>query len=239
MRLEAGDTVVFSARVIPGNERRVHDLFGALLRRGVRVISRADRPKVHASGHAHRGELTRMMDLVRPTRFIPVHGTLHHLFRHAELARSVGIEDVCVIENGDIAELTKHSLEKVGRTDVGRVLTSERVVVPDEVLAERRQLAQRGAVTVTLIVDGSNTLAAPPVIVALGVLAAAENDVIEIARKAAVGSFERHVQEGAGEEALCDAVRLAVRASIEAEVGTRSRVVVALSRLHGKRAGEA
>lgn len=231
MRLEAGDAVVFSARVIPGNERRVHDLFGALLRRGVRVISRAHRPKVHASGHAHRGELTRMMDLVRPKRFIPVHGTLHHLFRHAELARSVGIEDVCVIENGDVAELTKDSLAKVGRVDVGRVLASERVVVPDEVLTERRQLAQRGAVTVTLIADEKNVLVVPAVIVALGVLTAREADVLDRARKAAAGSFARLVQEGATDDGIRDGVRLAVRAAIEDEVSTRTRVIVTLSRV--------
>jgi ribonuclease J len=130
--------------VIPGSERAVHEVIAGLLRRGVRVVSRAHEPKIHASGHAHRGELVRMMELVRPRGFVPVHGTLHHLHRHADLARSQGISDVLVAENGDVIAVDEDPLRKTGRALTGRVFADDRRTVPTEVLDERRKLARAG-----------------------------------------------------------------------------------------------
>lgn len=228
LRLDEGDAVLFSSRVIPGNERAVHDVFAGFLRRGIKVISRPHRPKIHASGHAHRGELVRMMELIRPQSFIPLHGTLHHLFRHADLAREQGISEVLVMENGDVVKVSSRvPLRKHGRVASGRVFACDKSVVPSEVLDERRALAQRGAVTVTLLTDRNGKLVADPTIIALGVLSPRERDVLVLAKNAARKSYERLRDAGTFEEAaLLETVRLAVRAAIEQEVATKTQVFV-------------
>lgn len=100
LKLEAGDTVVLSSRVIPGNERVVFNMMNDFLRLGVEVKSRITDPDIHTSGHAARDEQRRMIEWVQPKSFVPLHGTLHHLRRHGELARSLGVTDTVVVEDG-------------------------------------------------------------------------------------------------------------------------------------------
>src|SRR5690606_38553661 len=110
MEIEAGDDVILSSRIIPGNERGEFEMMADLLRRGVHLHSRISDPDVHTSGHAGRSEQLRMLELTRPRAFLPVHGTLHHLLRHAELARSWGVAETLVIENGRVARFDGASL---------------------------------------------------------------------------------------------------------------------------------
>ncbi len=107
LRLDAGDTVILSSRIIPGNDRPVFDMMADLLRAGVELVTRITDRRVHASGHAHRDEQRRMIELTRPRAFLPLHGTLHHLMRHAELAREEGVAEVLVAENGEVVELER------------------------------------------------------------------------------------------------------------------------------------
>lgn len=114
IRFRRGDTVILSARFIPGNERVIHEMINNISRWGVNVIT----PKglsIHASGHAHRDELRHMMDLVRPRFFVPIHGEYSFLLRQAELARQAGIENVTVIENGKMLHIEPHRL-RLGQT---------------------------------------------------------------------------------------------------------------------------
>jgi ribonuclease J len=190
LALEAGDAVYLSSRVIPGSERAVHEVIAGLLRRGVRVVSRAHEPKIHASGHAHRGELVRMMDLVRPRGFMPVHGTLHHLHRHADLARAQGITDVVVAENGDVVTVDEAPLRKTGRTTSGRVYADDRRTVPTEVLDERRKLARAGVLVAQLVLDEDGRRVAAPSVTGMGVLTRDEADVLERASAAAARAWD-------------------------------------------------
>lgn len=229
MRLEAGDTVVFSSRIIPGNDRPVFDLYSSLLRQGVHVVSRTTNPGVHASGHAHRGELERMIELVRPSAFVPVHGTLHHLMRHAELARDMGIGDVLVAENGDVVSIRAAGrLEKVGRAPSGRVATFGGDSIPPEVLRERAQLGRSGVALVSIALR-DRVLAAPPVVKTWGVLGALDHDVLVRAGRtvehAVLDWLARHHEAG-----LEDEVRIAVRRVFESQIGARPIVVVSVVR---------
>ena len=146
LKLEPGDHVIFSSRVIPGHEPAVSALESALLRRDGRVTPRSIDPAVHVSGHASRREQTRMIDLVRPEGFVPLHGTLHHLTRHAELARGLGVESALVVENGEVAVLEKETLEQNGRWQAGRVHLAWGRPVAGEVLKERSSLAAEGVI---------------------------------------------------------------------------------------------
>jgi ribonuclease J len=229
MKLEAGDRVVFSSRIIPGNDRAVYDLYGAFLRRGIEVLSRATHPGVHASGHAHRDELTRMIELCCPQAFIPVHGTLHHLFRHAELARSLGVAEVSVIENGDIAEIDcEGAARKVGRTQVGRVFTAGTEPVAPEVLREREKLCRVGVLTVAISLSPQGALTARARVEQSGVLGELDRDVLGRSERAVETAVHDAFKESAPRGELVERVRLAARRTVDAHLGQKPHVIVSV-----------
>jgi ribonuclease J len=121
LRLSEGDTVIFSSRIIPGNELPVLDVISRFERRGIEVITRREHPEVHSSGHGSREEQRSMIRLLQPEAFVPVHGTRHHLRRHAELAREEGVAQIELLENGSVLEVTRDSIAVVDSVPVGRI----------------------------------------------------------------------------------------------------------------------
>lgn len=230
MRLEAGDRVVFSSRIIPGNDRSVYDLYASFLRQGIEVVSRVTHPAVHASGHAHRGELERMIELVRPRAFVPVHGTLHHLFRHAELAREMGVEDVLVAENGDVVAVDREAaLAKRGRVPTGKVSTMRGDPIPPEVLRERALVGRSGVVFVSIALSSAG-LAAPVDVKSMGVVGPLDHDVLVHAGRA-VGEVVRDLLARHHGAALEEEARLTTRRVIESHTGSRPLVLVGVVRV--------
>jgi ribonuclease J len=233
MRLAPDDTVIFSSRTIPGNDRQVVGMMGDFLRSGVRVISRFSHPAIHASGHAHRDEQQHMMELTRPRSFLPVHGTRHHLERHAELAREVGIDDVLVVEDGEVVRVRESApIDTVGRTPTGRVAVAEREEIHVAVLAERQKLGRQGALSVAVVIDAGGRIVGRPAVRAVGVLAAFDADVLELAARAverALGSADERTRRV--DDALSEVTRLAARRCVEAEVHVRPTVLVHLVRV--------
>lgn len=231
-KLEAGDRVLFSSRIIPGNDRAVVELYGALLKLGVEVCSRASHPKLHASGHAYRGEQERMIELVRPRAFMPLHGTVHHLYRHAQLARDMGVDDVLVMENGDIVTLgASQPLSKAGRAPSGRVPTMDGTAIDEDVLRERAQLGRKGILSVALATDGSGTrLLGRPVVAGYGVVGPFDQDVLAAAEDASQRVFEESIAAGEAGDGVQEAVRLAARRVVDAHVGQKPHVLVSLVR---------
>lgn len=138
--LERGDTAVFSARAIPGNEEGIGAVQDHLRAMGVEVVTPADAP-VHVSGHPKRDDLRRMYALVRPRFAVPVHGTVEHLEAHARLARACGVERAVVPEDGDIVRLAAAGSAVVGRVEPRRLAFDGRNLLPwDGVVAEVREL---------------------------------------------------------------------------------------------------
>ncbi|RLB57197.1 MAG: ribonuclease J, partial [Deltaproteobacteria bacterium] len=150
LRLEPGDTVVLSSRVIPGNERAVQCLVGDLLGLGVQLRSRTTDPRLHVSGHGHREELRKMLSLVRPEAFIPLHGTPLHLQHHAALARQVGVGQVLVLRDGEVAHLTVEGIGMATPVPVGKVAMAAGIELDDGVLQQRRILGRCGVVFVVV-----------------------------------------------------------------------------------------
>ncbi|MGA7122740.1 MAG: ribonuclease J [Polyangiaceae bacterium] len=217
--LAAGDVVVMSSRVIPGNETAVVRVMGDLLRRGVELRTGWSDRGVHVSGHAHRDEQRRMIELVRPRAFVPLHGTLHHLFRHAELARELGVAEVCVLENGDVGELDPEGLRKSGHVHAGRIHVFARRVLPHNVLHERAALASHGAAHVVVQVDDRGRLAGDVALATRGVLddvvdahllAAARNEAAASVEELADCALDAVLDEPAVAEAARQAVRRAL-----------------------------
>ncbi len=210
LALGEGDTVVLSSRIIPGREPEVYAIFGDLLRRGVTVRTRATDRGIHVSGHAHRAEQRRMLELVRPRAFIPVHGTRHHLDRHAALAREVGVGEVLVLENGQVGELTASGIARGGTVPAGRVHVFGGRAIPKAVLRDREVLAEGGIVSCAVIV-GADGRARDVRLATRGVLdEGTEAALLADARReviAAVAGLPR----SADDAAIAEAARLAVR----------------------------
>lgn len=170
LRLETGDTVLLSARIIPGKEPHVYGLIDDLLRLGVQVIQRADNPAIHVSGHASRAEQQELIELVRPHTFMPVHGTRYHLTRHAALATSLGVEETVIVENGTVVEFRAEDTA-VGETfEVAPVPTQQRQCLPDVVVRDRMLLGRVGICVATVVLDADGWPAGEPKLLTRGIV---------------------------------------------------------------------
>jgi ribonuclease J len=150
-RIDAGDTVVLSSRVIPGNEKSIYRMIDHLERREAKVIhDDGTQGLIHVSGHGSQEELRLMINLLRPKFFVPVHGDYRHLKRHAELAGAMDIvEKVILLEDGEILDLDKDSANKSGKITVGRVCIDAGGsidVVEDVVIRDRQHISEGGIV---------------------------------------------------------------------------------------------
>jgi ribonuclease J len=148
-KIEPGDTVLLSSRVIPGNEKAIYRVIDHLERRDAKVIhDDGTHGLIHVSGHGSQEELRMMINLVRPKFFIPVHGDYRHLKRHAELATATGVpEKVILLEDGDVLTLDREHAEKTGKVTTGRVCidnNSTADVVEDTVIKDRKHLGEDG-----------------------------------------------------------------------------------------------
>jgi ribonuclease J len=173
IKITPGDTVIISATPIPGNERLVANTINSLFLRGADVIYGRE-AGVHVSGHACREEQKLMINLCKPKFFMPIHGEYRMLVKHAELAVECGVaeENTFVMENGDVLELTKDKGIKTGRVKSGVILidSSRNWQINEEIVEQRRHLAEDGLVTVTLIIDNMRTIHMGPEIGLRGII---------------------------------------------------------------------
>lgn len=227
IQLERGDTVVFSSRIIPGNDRPVFEMMNDLLRLGVRLHTRFSDPTVHTSGHAGRSEQSRMLDWVRPQSFVPVHGTLHHLLRHAELAREVGVPDTLVVENGSPVVVGAE-----GKLVRDEPVTSGRVRVlwggqplDDETRRRRLDMARNGIALVTVQVNEKRRLVAPPTVTTRGV-PRVDDDRIALSRLRVAVAEAMERSRDYRMQGLEEPIRRAVRRELFELTGTRPAIEV-------------
>jgi ribonuclease J len=178
--VEAGDTVVISAKPIPGNELRVHDAINRLARSGAEVLHEDNAP-VHVSGHGRAEELRTILALLRPRAVMPVHGEFRMLAAHAQLAREGGIaeENIVLAENGSVVELSENGVRIVDHVQAGMTFVDGLGVgdVHDVALRDRRRLSEDGVLIVVATLAGSNgrgALTAAPELIARGFGDAAE-----------------------------------------------------------------
>lgn len=152
--LTAGDTVIFSSRTIPGNEKEVGAIVNALIKQGVEVITDRDR-LVHVSGHPRRAELEKMYEWTRPRIAIPVHGEPLHLSHHAALAKRMGVKEVLLATDGDVIRLAPGEPDVVDAIPAARMLKDGVLLVPDadRCVPERRKLGFAGVVSCAIALD--------------------------------------------------------------------------------------
>jgi ribonuclease J len=187
VKLAPGDTVVFSARVIPGNEKAIGRVINHVTRRGAQIVTEHTK-HVHVSGHASQEEIKLIHSLVRPRFFVPVHGEYRHLAEHQRTAERVTAGsarpvEVRLIETGDILRFDDDGATVVGKAATGRVLIDDTRVgeVADEVLRDRRHLAEDGIVLPVIAIRSQDgELARPPEIIARGVVSDATGEALAI-----------------------------------------------------------
>jgi ribonuclease J len=169
IKIREGDTVILSARVIPGNERPIGRIINHLMKRGANVIYEKV-SDIHVSGHASKEELKLMMNLVRPKYFMPIHGEFRHLRYHARLAERSGIprERIFMLENGMVLEITTHDASLSAKVPSGRIYIDGKAAagVEDIVLRDRKRLAHDGIVVVLVGIekDTKKVISGPEVI---------------------------------------------------------------------------
>ena len=163
VELAGGDRVIFSSRMIPGNERAVYDVVNGLVAQGVEVITSRDH-LVHASGHPRRGEVAQMYEWVRPRSVIPVHGQPLHMAAQAELARDFPIGQVVTITNGQMVRLSPGAAEIVDEIPAGRLVKDGRLVLPPQEsgVTDRRRLSFAGIVMLTVTLSRAGDVVHEP-----------------------------------------------------------------------------
>jgi ribonuclease J len=231
LSLGEGDTVIFSSRMIPGNERAIGAVQDNLVRRGVRVMTDSDH-MVHVSGHPARDELRRLYRLVRPRFSVPVHGEWRHLAAHAALATELGIESV-MMEDGDILSLAPGRPEIVDSAPVGRLALDGNRVVPLQggVMAARRRMLFNGIVVGSFAVDESGRLLGKTKVTAPGLFEPADPESERISREFGVAVAELPQALRRDDAALADAAKAALRRCVGKRLGKRPMVDVHLLRV--------
>lgn len=228
IKLEAGDTVILSSRVIPGNERTIARLIDHLYRRGAEVYYEAI-ACVHVSGHAAQDELRIMLNLVRPTYFVPVHGEYRFLVRHCELAREVGVDPngVFLVENGQVLEIDAHGAQLTDPVMAGRVFVDGLAGIEEEVLRDRRHVAEDGLVVVILGLDlQTGQLLSGPDLLSRGFLPSTNGDGFAEAKDVVRALLDELPHESCTDVGVVkEQVRLALRRHFRKTLGRRPVVL--------------
>ncbi|HUB95060.1 MAG TPA: ribonuclease J [Stellaceae bacterium] len=235
--LEAGDTVVFSSRVIPGNDRAIGRLQNALVRIGCEVITDHDR-FVHVSGHPAQDELSRMYRAVRPRIAVPVHGEARHLEAQARLARALAVPETIVTKNGEIVKLAPGPAAVIGEVPVGRLASDGIGLIDagDDAVKDRQRMTFNGAAMATIVLDREGRLAAPPRVSVQG-LRETDGLLDELGAKTAEAIEGMTRGERRDDKAVCEVVRAAVRRVIRAQHRKRPATQVHVIRLDAGRNG--
>ncbi|MCC0175649.1 ribonuclease J [Waterburya agarophytonicola K14] len=180
VRVREGDTIVFSANPIPGNTIGVVNTIDRLMMQGAKVVY-GRREGIHVSGHGAREDHKLMLNLTRPKFFVPVHGEHRMLIEHAGMAKAIGIpeENIVIMKNGHIIELTENSIGINGEVPSGIELVDRAGIVQGDVMKERQQLAEDGVITVATAINYSGELVAPPALHLRGVVTSVEQSLLQ------------------------------------------------------------
>jgi ribonuclease J len=232
--LDAGDTVIFSSRTIPGNEKAILEIKNLLIDQGVKVIEDGD-ALVHVSGHPRRSELRKMYEWTRPQIGVPVHGEAAHLVAQGSLMAMSGIKQVAQVRDGDMLRLWPGTPEIIDQLPFGRIYKDGLLVGNDEAMGirDRRKLSYVGHVAVNVVLDERYELAGDPDLAAVGVAKAdASGEPLEdIMLSAAVGAIESIPRQRRKDlDALSEAVRRAVRGAANEAWGKKPVVTVFVTR---------
>ncbi len=233
--LTSGDTVVFSSRAIPGNEKAILEIKNGLIEQGVHIVT-DNEALVHVSGHPRRNELLKMYEWVRPQILVPVHGEAAHLVAQKELALQAGIPTVPRVRNGDVLRLAPGPAEVIDQAPFGRVYKDGKLVgdIEEMGIADRKKLAYVGHVAVSVLLDSRFDFLGDPEVVPFGLPeyddeGESMEDTLYDAVLGAVESIPRSRRKDL--ETVREAVRRAVRSTANEAWGKKPVVTVFLTKV--------
>ncbi len=231
-KIDAGDTVVLSSRIIPGNEKAIGRVIDHLERRDAKVIyDDGTNGLIHVSGHGSQEELRLMINLVRPKFFIPIHGDYRHLKRHAELAGSLGIvEKTFLLEDGDVLEMNRDKAAKTGKVTVGRVCIdsggSASDVVEEIVIKDRKHLSEDGFVMPIIAIDKhSGKIEGAPEIVTRGFAVEDPETVADVRQVVQRVLEQSSAEERADYGVVKEKIRTELKRTIHKNTGRRPLIM--------------
>ncbi|MEO0411289.1 MAG: ribonuclease J [Pseudomonadota bacterium] len=223
----AGDTVAFSSKIIPGNERTLGEVYNALAARNINIITEKD-AFIHVSGHPCQPELKRLYGWIKPAAVVPVHGEMRHMKTHAAFAKSLGISETYVPLNGDIVRLAPGKVERIGYAPSNYLaLDGDELVLRDGAsIVDRRRLAFNGSATVSLVIDDHGDLMDDPQILLQGVPGQDDEDLREICSEAVEDGLRKAGRRNANADQVGEAVRIAVRRALREYCGKKPQTSV-------------
>ena len=231
VRIEEGDLVILSARIIPGSEKLIGNMVNHLYRRGARVLDSRS-AQVHASGHGLQDDLKLMINLTRPRYFVPIHGEFRQLKTHAALARDQGIpeERIRIIENGDVLRLTPDSAAIAEKVQVGRRFIDEGILeeVHDIVLRDRRYLSEDGFLVIAMRLDRvSGDLIGKPELISRGFVSMeTSEDLMEATRGEVIAlASTTPLEEKQDEELFKELLRKRLKRFLRKQTGKRPMIL--------------
>ena len=216
--LERNDTVIFSSRPIPGNEKEIGKIKNKLIQAGIRIITPSEE-LVHVSGHGSRNDLTQMYQWVRPQISLPVHGEHSNLVAHAQLADDCQVKDVVVPENGQVISLSRSGSKLVGTVPHGVLaVDGNRIVeIEDGPIRERLRLMHNGVVNVVIVIDDRGNLVADPQVQMVGLVSDDEYDDVEDELLAALEIAVEDLSRGKrrNDDEVAESCRIAIRRRVK------------------------
>jgi ribonuclease J len=223
VKLEQGDTIIFSSRVIPGNERAIAKLQNSLLRLGVDVLTNRH-GLIHVSGHPARDELRQMYRLARPQVAVPVHGELRHLLEHAKLAKEQQVPNAIVAENGTIVRLGPGPACVIDNVRAGRLLLEGNRLVPidGELVRGRTKAIYNGVLVLTVVLERARPKVQDIQFSSVGLIEQGEDEVVRnMISAVAQAAEELPDRKYADDNAVREAVRVAVRREVRRLIDKR------------------
>jgi ribonuclease J len=228
--LNRGDSVIFSSRTIPGNEKAVGAIINGLVEQGIKVITDRDH-LVHVSGHPRRDELRDMISWTRPQLLIPVHGEALHLSEHARLARACGVPKVITCRNGDLIKLGPGEPSIIGELPAGRLYKDGTILedAKSRAVAERRKMAFAGCIFIAIAVTEKGEMVDEPEVDLVGIpeKTMAGEEIDDIVFDAVMSTFEGLPRARRRDpDAMAESVRRAVRAALNEHWGKKPICIV-------------
>ena len=191
--LEANDTVIFSSKVIPGNERAITKVQNELKEKNINVVTESDE-FVHVSGHPHVEELKKMYNWIKPEIVIPVHGEYHMLKSNVEIARKCGVKKGLILKNGLLLKVAPGEPKVLGSIPSGRLMLDGKRIIPinEEAIKNRKKMLYNGTILISLLMNKTNKLISKPVISSKGFF---NNENIKIYEKNLLSNINPFIKE--------------------------------------------
>jgi ribonuclease J len=229
IKLEEGDSVVFSSRQIPGNELAIGRIMNALARSDVKTVTERQ-AHVHVSGHPARPELASMYGWLKPQMVIPVHGESRHLHEHRRFALEQGVPQSLVQENGEVIRLAPNGPAKLGDERIGRLILDGDVILTADgtTMNQRRKLGVNGLISAAVVLDGNGRVRGPVEMSLQGI--PVEEDREAFLEEACAAAAEA-ARKGGPEDKLRENIRLAIRRCATDWTGKKPIVDVLLVRI--------